>query len=393
MTTFSDAFTRADSTTIGNGWVEVSEDWTLASNRLAAPTGGGTGVLRCGTPMATNDHSAQVTLAVTAAASMGVGCRADASFANGYLWRNDGTSWDLFSVVGGSFTGLATFAGAAANGDVAKVQAVGSTIKGFVNGVERASVTDTNIPTGLNTVIRSGSSATVRYDDFTAADVGGGGTVNGTIDATLGGLSATATAVREVAGAIGATMGGLSASVSGVREVAGAVSFTGGALSAHATSEAAGLLHPSDAMVMLAWLQQVLGLSYSARTLPHPRGWFDTGFITVPGVVGGDSEIYVPERKPVLQVNSWAANRSGAGKDTVSRKPPWGMANQLMDRIVLGTYPTPVPEVTLDPAFLPVWIETVFPVSSVRRTPELETGIAGFSVDIALHWIERNPVI
>ncbi|MGW4525183.1 hypothetical protein [Amycolatopsis sp. NPDC004378] len=234
MTSFTDSFTRADSTTVGNGWVEVVEDWSIASNRLAAPASGGTGIITCGTAMATDDNSAQVTIAVAAAVSCGVWCRGDSVFGNGYLWRNDGTSWDLFRNQSGSFTVLATFAGAAVNGDVAKIQAVGSTIKAYVNGVERASVTDTGIVTGKNTGLRCAASGSVRYDDFSAADVGGASNVTGTAAGPFGALTGTATGVRKVLGAAASSFGGLAGAASGTRKVIGTAALAGGALTGNA---------------------------------------------------------------------------------------------------------------------------------------------------------------
>jgi hypothetical protein len=174
VATFTDDFNRANSTDLGAGWVEVSGDWSIVSNQLSPGAAGGTIILRAADPMASSDHSAQVTIAVTTAASQGVWCRGNSNISTGYLWRNDGTSWDLFSVVGGSFTVIGTYAAAASPGDVAKVQAVGSTIKCFVNGVERVSVTDTGVTTGTSVGIRSESTGAIRYDDFTAADVSAG---------------------------------------------------------------------------------------------------------------------------------------------------------------------------------------------------------------------------
>lgn len=171
MASFSDDFNRADSTSLGVSWVEVSGDWSIVSNQLSPGSAGGTIILRAAGAMASNDHYAQVTIAATTAASQGVWCRGNSNISSGYLWRNDGTSWDLFSVVGGSFTSIGSYAAAAAPGDVAKVQAVGSTIKGFVNGVQRVSVTDTGVTTGTSAGIRSESASAIRFDDFTAADV------------------------------------------------------------------------------------------------------------------------------------------------------------------------------------------------------------------------------
>lgn len=177
MASFTDDFNRANSTDLGAGWVEVSGDWSVASNQLSPGAAGGTIILRAAGAMDTSDNSAQATIAATAAVSQGVWCRGNANITNGYLWRNNGTSWDLFSVIGGSFTVIGTYTAAAAPGDVAKVQAVGSTIKGFVNGIQRVSVTDTGVTTGTSVGIRGESSGSLRYDDFAAADVTAGATL------------------------------------------------------------------------------------------------------------------------------------------------------------------------------------------------------------------------
>lgn len=182
MTTFSDDFARPDSTDLGAGWVEVSGDWSIVSGQLATGNTGGTIVLRAAAAMATDDNSAQVTIATPTTASMGVWCRGNAGITSGYLWRNDGGSWDLFSVVGGTFNIIGTYAAAAAPGDVAKVQAVGSTIKGFVNGVQRVSVTNAAVATGTSVGIRSMSVGSIRYDDFTGADVTAGAALGAAVE-------------------------------------------------------------------------------------------------------------------------------------------------------------------------------------------------------------------
>lgn len=230
MTSFSDDFNRADSSNLGANWVEVSGDWSIVSNQLSPGAAGGTIVLRAATVMAGNNNYAEVTIAATAAVSHGVWCRGNSDITSGYLWRNDGTSWDLFSVVGGSFANIGTFAGAASPGDIAKVEADGSTIKGYVNGVERVSVTDTNVATGTSVGIRSESSGSVLFDDFTGADVPQ--TVNGTASGAFGSLTATATGVRTVSGTASGAFGALTATASGTRTVIGTASSSLGALTA-----------------------------------------------------------------------------------------------------------------------------------------------------------------
>jgi len=198
VTSFSDDFNRANSTDLGAGWVEVSGDWSIVSNQLSPGAAGGTIILRAAGAMASNDNYAQATIAATTAASHGVWCRGNSNISQGYLWRNDGTSWNLFSVVGGSFTSIGSYAAAAVAGDVAKVQAVGSTIKGYVNGVQRVSVTDTAVNTGTSVGFRSESTNSIRFDDFSAADVTSG--------ATLGVASATE-AAQLLAGSKTTTLG------------------------------------------------------------------------------------------------------------------------------------------------------------------------------------------
>jgi hypothetical protein len=197
VTSFADDFNRANSTDLGAGWVEVSGDWSIVSNQLSPGAAGGTIILRAAGAMAGNDNFAQVTIAATTAASQGVWCRGNSNISQGYLLRNNGTSWDLFSVVGGSFTVIGTYTAAAAPGDVAKVQAVGTTIKGIVNGVERISVTNSAVTTGTSVGIRSDSAGALKYDDFSAGDV--------TAGATLGIASSTETA-QPLTGAKAATL-------------------------------------------------------------------------------------------------------------------------------------------------------------------------------------------
>lgn len=437
MTTFADDFNRADSTNLGAGWVEVSGDWSIISNQLSSGNAGGTILLRAATAMASNDNFAQVTIAATTAASQGVACRTNINLSTGYLWRNNGTSWDLFTL--GTFTLLATYAAAAAPGDVAKVQAVGSTIKAFVNGVERASVTDTTYATGTGVGLRADSVSALRFDDFSAGDVGGASTVNGTIDQAYGGLGGGVTATREVAGAVGQAYGGLGGGASGtreaigaaaqaygglsggvsalrevpaaaaqsfaglgggaagVRETAGTIAFGGGPLVAGITvpSESAATEAPTTTQVVQAWLRQFAGFPNSSTTVPAPDSWMSSpGFwVRIAGVVGGGSGLDVPEQLPVVQIEVVAAARAAAGAKSTSRKIPRGRAESKMQEICNRTFSTPAGlDLTLPDYMRPVWLETIYPVSAVRELPDPSLNFARYSADIFVGWIERNPV-
>jgi hypothetical protein len=241
MASFTDDFNRADSTNLGAGWVEVSGDWSIVANQLSSGSAGGTVILRAAGAMATNDNSVQVTIAATAAVSHGIWCRGNSNISQGYLWRNDGTSWNLFSVVGGSFVSIGSYAAAAVAGDVAKVQAVGSTIKCYVNGVERVSVTNTAVTTGTSVGLRAESTSSLRFDDFTGADVVTGATGDA---AFSGAATLSASGLRATAGNTALTSTA-SLAAQGVRATASAASLNSTASlttdGTRTTSGAAGL--------------------------------------------------------------------------------------------------------------------------------------------------------
>ncbi|QTD96973.1 hypothetical protein [Streptomyces cyanogenus] len=241
MTTFTDDFNRANGAP-GANWVDLTGLWTIVSNQLSSGTAGGTIIIRAATAMATNDHSAQVTIAATGAVSHGVWCRGNTAFTSGYLWRNDGTSWVLFSNVGGSFTSIGSFSGAAVAGDVAKIQAVGSTIKGFVNGVARVTVTDTAVTTGTSVGLRAESTNLLRFDDFTAADVTSGVTGDAALSSTAtlsaSGLRATASGAAQAATAGLSAAGQLAAGGSASESVTATLT-AGGTRNASAAASSA----------------------------------------------------------------------------------------------------------------------------------------------------------
>lgn len=274
MTTFTDDFNRSNGAP-GANWVDGTGLWTIVSNQLSSGAAGGTIVIRAATAMATNDNSAQVTIAATAAVSHGIWARGNTGFTQGYLWRNDGSSWTLFSVVGGSFTSIGSFAAAAVAGDVVKVQAVGSTIKGFVNGIARVTVTDTAVTTGTSVGLRAESTNSLRFDDFSAADVTSG--VTG--DAALSGTATlSATGLRATAGSstLAATA---TLSASGLRSTTGDA-----ALTATAGLTASGLRATSSS----ANLTATAGLTADGtRTTTGSASLTASAALTADGVVSG----------------------------------------------------------------------------------------------------------
>lgn len=411
MTTFTDDFNRADSSNLGAGWVEVSGDWSIISNQLSPGNAGGTILLRAATDAASDDNFAQTTIAATTAASQGVACRTNANLSTGYLWRNNGTSWDLFTL--GTFVLLATYAVAAAPGDVAKVQAVGSTIKGFVNGIERASVTDTTYATGKSSGIRAESASALRFDDFSSGDVAGStvsgsiaqaypglsGGVSGTREAiggvtqALGGLTGSVSGTRETPAAVGQSFGALGGGVTAERETFGSVAFAGGGFVGHlAGSNGAALKHANASVVARAWLEQLAdvprdgsGRAQVAMTLPALEKWVDTGFITVGPIFPGTPERYVPLQHPIVQVDCWAAWKN-------SKKPNY-QANELAEVVreaaeSLMWAAAPVLEMPSD--VRPVWLSTIDVIRGVTWVPD--PNYTHYSLDLHIGWIERDAL-
>ncbi|MBL8159302.1 hypothetical protein JNJ66_02505 [Candidatus Saccharibacteria bacterium] len=171
MAAYSDNFNRPDSTSLGN-WSEIVDDWSIVGNQLA-PGLSTTGVVLYGSQLDTPDHYVEVTVTNASTSSMGVVARSDISGNDFYLFRNNGFTWTLFRNVGGSFNPIgAEYTAAAVSGDMVRLECTGSTIRGYVNGIVRVTVTDTLITTGRYAGVRSTASSTTRYDNFTAADTG-----------------------------------------------------------------------------------------------------------------------------------------------------------------------------------------------------------------------------
>ncbi|HEY9370142.1 hypothetical protein [Streptomyces sp.] len=238
MTTFTDDFNRADGSP-GASWVQMSGTWVIVSQQLSPGTTGGTVLLRAATAMASNDNYAQVTITATTPVSQGVWCRGTGTsdLTSGYAVRNNGSNWGLFSVTASTFTSIGTYSAAAVVGDVVKIQAVGSTITVYVNGVSRISVTNTAVASGTTVGIRSEANTGLKFDNFAAGDVTSGTTGDAALTGTAT-LSASGTRAASSSSALAATA---ALTTSGLRATAGdgALTSTAG-LTASGTRSASG---------------------------------------------------------------------------------------------------------------------------------------------------------
>ena len=99
---------------------------------------------------------------ITNAGSIGVNARASSVANTFYNFRYSANTWILAKAVSGTQTTLATFSQTLTAGQTvtAKIVCNGSTIEGYVDGVLRASVTDTDITSAGSVGIRSVTAVT-----------------------------------------------------------------------------------------------------------------------------------------------------------------------------------------------------------------------------------------
>jgi hypothetical protein len=195
VATFIDDFNRADAADLGPNWTTIIATHTIVANQAAAP-GAVTYVNVWATSAATADCFSQATLTGFGGTNMAVIARCDGTDSNWYRLTYNGTTLQLSKRVAGTITALgAAHTVTLVAGDVIKITAVGSAIKGYRNGVEVCSATDTALPGGSTqrkVGIRSFGSAAVRFDDWSGGDVTASG--DKTIVGVLSSLTLTAPA-------------------------------------------------------------------------------------------------------------------------------------------------------------------------------------------------------
>ncbi len=176
-----------DSTTISSGqdqpWTEVTSDQAVSGGKINS---GGTArsSARCNTALSSSDNYCQAVCSVTSVTTTRIGgpcCRYSGSAETSYSALQAGGASNQgvlrpYKTVAGAMTALGT----GTTQDQAatkKIQANGTTLDTYQNGVSVESITDSAIATGLHCgVMWNNVTATILlYDNFEAGDVGGGG--------------------------------------------------------------------------------------------------------------------------------------------------------------------------------------------------------------------------
>lgn len=145
-------------------------------------------------------------------------------------------------------------------------------------------------------------------------------------------------------------------------------------------------------LVAITWIGSVPHLSTQmvATQLPadvNPDGtvasWVQTGFVTV-SVVGGSPNIYLPVKKPVIQVDCWAT-RPG------SNKPPWGQANVLAETIRYATlqrtgFNRPLTLAVNGVSYPGAVVTSAYFATEFRRIYDDQADYARYQADMQISW-------
>lgn len=187
-TTFTENFNGTDSTTVMGHQLT----WTAAASTFGNYNNTGYKVSGIGTydgcradhDLSSADHYSQITLANPSGATSnnsitfnGPAARFNSSANTSYHTSNYSNQQYVTKIVAGVSTNLANASSTFGSTDTYKVEANGSTIKGYVNGVEVVSVTDTaitgNTRCGVNT-----PTTNICWDSFECSDLSVGGVSN-----------------------------------------------------------------------------------------------------------------------------------------------------------------------------------------------------------------------
>lgn len=127
-----------------------------------------------------NDHYSQFTASDTTEAvdEMGPAVRVHASAHTGYYFRGNGANCELYKVVAGSHSSIATGGAAWAAAEDIRLEVIGTTLDPKIDGTTEATLgqqTDSAIASGSAGVQAFENEQDLRLDDFEADDLAGGG--------------------------------------------------------------------------------------------------------------------------------------------------------------------------------------------------------------------------
>ena len=182
----NDTFTDTDGTSLashtsdsGHSWNVGSGSGTLSITSNAVPNVGARRWYYSGYTPSSADYDVTAVIAQTGSYSGGPALRMDTAARTYYFGHWENTEWRITKYLSGSETSLGNYSGDSPVGTTrtARISANGSTIKLFIGGVERISVTDTDISAAGRPGIET-SDTTGTIDDWSVDAASGGGANN-----------------------------------------------------------------------------------------------------------------------------------------------------------------------------------------------------------------------
>jgi len=177
----TEAFTNADGTSLPThnaAWVDVNAGLLITSNSVYGSDSLGSAYYS-GETWSNDQYAQLVVVAVSssgASRSIGPSCRQTAGATDTayvFAWYSTAAASQrrLYKVVAGTITELGSDTTVASAGEVFRVEAQGTTVRGKVNGVEIFSVTDSAIASGVGGIRATSSNTSHRGDNWEAGDL------------------------------------------------------------------------------------------------------------------------------------------------------------------------------------------------------------------------------
>jgi hypothetical protein len=175
---FTDSGAGADANPIAGAYTTISgfSDMRRVSNQVTGQVSSSNNGAYINSVTPPDDQYFKLTYQQAVLSSGGGGpmCRTQTGSASGYLLQVFGVTIALARFDSGGYTSLATAGYTYAQGDVVQIQAVGTTIKAFLNGAEVLSTTDSTYTSGRFGVYAFSEQfvyTTLEGGDFAAAQV------------------------------------------------------------------------------------------------------------------------------------------------------------------------------------------------------------------------------
>jgi hypothetical protein len=183
MTTLNESFNTADNATLGPdlAWTDVNGDFQVVGNKASPATDAVRNISVANTALSSTDHYVEVVV-VPQDANAGAGpiCRAETGAQTHYWLALVESDQELIlnKTVAGTPTTLTSksFTVTPSNSYTLKIEAIGTAIKGYVNGTLELSATDSELSTQVRGGIRTFpvGAGIATFDSFVATDDLGG---------------------------------------------------------------------------------------------------------------------------------------------------------------------------------------------------------------------------